>query len=204
MKIFMDDQLQDLEASTVGGAIEEVSDIAAKDGRIVIELKVNGEIMSGEMLDAVRDRIGVNGDEVHMTTAEPCELAVDVLGQIRGTINDIMTIQQEIADLLQTDNTSDAFERIGLFIANWLNVQQAVSQSTHLVGLKLDDIEVEGAPVSELTQELLEQLRTLKELIEGQDMITLGDVFAYEWPEVAEKWDTLVLSLCEEIGKKSR
>ena len=202
MKIYMDDQLQDLDAATVGGAIDEVSDIAARNGRMVVELTINGENMSGEMLEAILDRIGVDGDELRMVTADPCELAVDVLGQIRGTISEIMGLQQEAADLLQQDDTSAAFEKLGQLISNWLNVQQAISQSTSLVGLKLDDIEVEGSPVSDLTNELLEQLRTLKELIEGKDMITLADVLEYEWPEVSEKWDKLAANLSEKMKLK--
>ncbi|QDU33805.1 hypothetical protein KS4_18630 [Poriferisphaera corsica] len=199
MKVYLDDQLLELEVSTVGDAVEEASDHAGKTGRIVVEVSLNGDQMSGEVLDAAMSRIFADGDELKLISADTVELAVEVLDEVRGQISEVQQRQQEAADLLQQDDAPAALAVIAEIVDGWLWVQQGVSQSTSLVGLRLDEVKVEGEPVEKYAAELLKQLAGLKELIINQDLITMADALAYEWPEVCEKWDKLVLGLIEAI-----
>ncbi|QQE11820.1 hypothetical protein JD969_20475 [Planctomycetota bacterium] len=203
MQVYMDDQTLELEVSTIGDAIEEASDLAGKFGRIVVDVKLNDEPMEGEVLEAVMSRIAADGDVLKMETADTVELAVEVLNQMRGQINEIQRIQQEAADLLQQDQASEALGLIGELTQCWLWVQQGVSQSSSLMGLRLDELKVGEESVEKYAATLLKQLSELKELIINQDMVAMADVLAYEWPEVAAKWDELIVGLINEIQEET-
>ena len=203
MQVYMDDQALELDASTIGDAIEEASDLAGKFGRIVVDVKLNDEQLEGEVLDAVMSRISAAGDVLKLETADTVELAVEVLSQMRGQINEIQRIQQEAADLLQQDQASEALALIGELTQCWLWVQQGVSQSSSLIGLRLDELKVGEESVEKYAVTLLKQLAELKELIINQDMVAMADALAYEWPEVAGKWDQLIVGLISEIQQQT-
>ena len=203
MQVYMDDQALELDASTIGDAIEEASDLAGKFGRIVVDVKLNDEQLEGEVLDAVMSRISAAGDVLKLETADTVELAVEVLNQMRGQINEIQRIQQEAADLLQQDQASEALALIGELTQCWLWVQQGVSQSSSLIGLRLDELKVGEESVEKYAVTLLKQLAELKELIINQDMVAMADALAYEWPEVAGKWDQLIVGLISEIQQQT-
>ena len=166
--------------------------------RVVVEILLDGEKLDPDTL-AARSADDMTSRELRLTTADPAALAVDSLEQVRGRLADASTLQKQAAELLQQDRPQEGYEKIAASVAAWLQVQQAVLHAPMLLGLNLDQLEVAGRPAHACTQEALEQLQNVKELLERQDPVGLSDALAYEWPELTDRWFELIDALIEKI-----
>lgn len=201
MAIYLDEQPAQLDGDSLGEVLNQASEGLAVDGRVLVEVKIDGEIISGEDLDKhTTEQIGQS--EVRLTSADPKELAVTTLNQVREQLPHATALHEQAADQLQADNPSEALQHIGQSIEVWMMVQEAVLGSAGVVGLGLDEVKVDGEPMSGFTDELIQQLHTLKELITNKDTVALADTLAYEWPATVQRWDQLIEQLIEEIEGK--
>ena len=198
MATFLDDQAADFDGQTLGAVIDAARATTDPDGRIVVEVRVDGEAISGSQLDAQWGE-PIAGREIKLYTADPASLAIEPLEQVRDRLGEAHALQSDAADLLQQDRGAEAFTKVAEAMSVWQLAQQTVSQSAELLQLNLDELEIEGRTVPELTDATLAQLRELKGLLEAGDSVGLADALAYEWPEVTTKWESLIGGLIAEI-----
>ena len=198
MAVYLDDQ--DLGAFT--GSLAELLDAARSrlsDGRrVVVEVQLDGQTLDQAALDDQLEK-PTGAAEVRLYSADPVELCLQALGDTRHQLAELGKLQQSAAELLQSDEGAEAYAKLGVVIQVWLNVSQAVTQSSDLAGVDLATLDVGGEPASAVTEGLVEQLRSVKGLVEAQDTTGLADALAYEWPPVIEKWDALVQAVSGSI-----
>jgi hypothetical protein len=199
MRVFLDDQAVDLPGPNLGALLDDARRQLANGGRVVVEVAIDGLKLAGDQIDARRAE-DASQQEVRFTSADPKALAVETLRQVRVRLSDAETLQQEAADLLQQDSPEEALQKVGQSIEAWLQVQQAVLQSTVLLGLDLDQVQVDGEPAHHLTSQALEQLQDIKAFLQANDTVALADALQYEWPETAAKWGRLIDQLVADIG----
>ena len=201
MAIYLDDQPADLTGESLADILASATEGLAVDGRVVVEVKIDGRLIGGDDLgDHENDNI--TDSEVRLTSANPKELAVSTLTQIREQLPQVGTLHEQAAEELQADNPSEAMQHIAQTIEMWMQTQEAVLGSAGVVGLGLDDVKVNGEPMSAFTEELIQQLQGLKELIISKDTVALADAMAYEWPAIVQRWDELIEVLIDEIEGK--
>ena len=191
MRIFLDEKAVDL----TGGSLRELLDGAreqlAEGGRVVVEVAVDGAKLAEDQITALAEEV-MGEKEVRFTSADPRELAVATLEQVRVRLIDAGELQREAADLLAGDDAVAALPKVGESIEGWLQVQQAVLQSAMLLNLDLDKMLVDGQPAHQLTGEALTRLQEIKTYLQENDTISLADALAYEWPEVTTRWNRLL------------
>jgi len=191
MAVYLDDQAAQFDGETLGAVLGAAqADLDAR-GRIVVEVRVDGESLTGSQLDE-RWEQAVADHEVKLYTADPASVAIEPLEQVRDRLGEAQTLQADAADLLQQDRGAEAFAKVAEAMSVWQQAQQAVSKSAQLLRLDLDNLTVEGRSVPELTDQTLAQLQELKGLLEGGDPVGLADALAYEWPEVTRRWEVLI------------
>jgi len=191
MAVYLDDQAAQIDGETLGAVLGAAqADLDAR-GRIVVEVRVDGESLTGSQLDE-RWEQAVADHEVKLYTADPASVAIEPLEQVRDRLGEAQTLQADAADLLQQDRGAEAFAKVAEAMSVWQQAQQAVSKSAQLLRLDLDNLTVEGRSVPELTDQTLAQLQELKGLLEGGDPVGLADALAYEWPEVTRRWEVLI------------
>ncbi|WP_432800148.1 hypothetical protein [Poriferisphaera sp. WC338] len=198
MNVIIDDVPVALSGSTLSEVVESAREHLADDGRIVVEVEWDAQVLQGDDLAATMSK-SVDGHSVRLITANPANLAVLVLGQVRGQLAEIKQWQEQAAENLQQDQPAPALERIGECISGWLAIQEAVGKISGLVNMNLDDVKTGNGTAIEHIAGLAEQLKTLKQLLEDRDVITLADVMAYEWPGVADDWDGLAKAMVDRI-----
>jgi len=141
--------------------------------------------------------------DVRLTSADPKALAISTLHQVREHLPNATALHEQAAECLQADNPTEALKHIAAAIEVWMQTQEAVLGSARVVGLGLDEVTVEGEPMTAFTDELIQQLHNLKDLIGAQDTVALADALAYEWPAVVHRWDKLIHHLIETIERTS-
>ena len=197
MTIYLDDQATPWKVDNVGQAIAAAMERLSGD-RLIVDVRLGPKSLKGDELDACQSQ-PIGDDDLHLYSANPKELATDTLEQIRIVLSEASGTLQEAADLLQRDEVASAMAMVAESISTWMQTQQAVQRSAALVGVDLEQMTVDGAPVRVITDGILTQLRELKQLLQDNDTVGLADSLAYEWPQRLESWDRLVEALIDEI-----
>jgi hypothetical protein len=200
MVIYLDDQATELTGTGLAEILDSASEVLSADGRVVVEVMIDGKAIMGTDLGD-HQNAALDDSEVRLTSADPKELAVSTLTQVREQLPLAGTLHEQAAEQLQADNPSEALQHIAEAIDVWMMTQEAVLGAAGVVGLGLDDVKVDGEPISAFTEELIQQLNGLKDLIVSKDTVALADALAYEWPAIVQRWDELIETLIAAIKK---
>jgi len=198
MGIYLDDEIVELAGSDLGSVLGAAQQQLQGQGRVVVEVQVDGRTLVGDEVSDQQHQ-PIADTEVRLYSANPRELAGEVLDQVRQRLEDARRLQQEAATSLQQDNSAEALHHISSLIEIWMQTQQAVLYSVAILDIDLDGFKINGQPMAELAEELISQLKALKQLIGDGDMVALADVLAYEWPGIVDQWDELVGNLAKQI-----
>ncbi|MEM6259246.1 MAG: hypothetical protein AAGI37_13260 [Planctomycetota bacterium] len=197
MPIHIDDQPSTLTAGSMRELLAAVSESLAPTGRVVVEVKVDGESVTGPALDD--DQPTAEGSDIRVYSAKPSELVVGILEDVRSQLAASQQQQQQAAELLQQDDPAKAMDLVKQSIDGWLQAQQAVGQSAQLLQLDLQAIRVEDQPVIERMNELITALTELKDIVVANDFVALADALQYEWPDITDRWDTALGAIVQHV-----
>ncbi len=201
MAIFLDDVPVQLAGSNLAELITSATRHLSDDGRVVVEVMIDGSVLNADDMNQRRDS-PLTDNEVRLVSADPTALAVSTLHQVRDLLPQASSLHEQAAEQLQQDNPEDALKLLAESISVWMQTQEAVLGAAGVVGLGLDEVKVEGEPMSDFTDELIKSLHELKDLIIAGDTVALADALAYEWPPVVERWDALIGELIKNIEDK--
>lgn len=191
MPIYLDGQPAEISGETLGAIMDAAQQRLTPAGRLLVEVKLDGRAILGEELDQQR-AVPVEGVRVELESADPRQLAQTTLQQVRQGLQAARQDQIDAAGFFQQDQPAEAMQRVSRAIEAWQQAQQAVLHTTMLIGIKLDQKVFEDRPIVEVTDSLLTQLRSLRDLITAGDTVGLADSLAYEWPEMTDRWDRLI------------
>mgnify|MGYP006300455585 CR=1 FL=1 len=198
MDIFLDHDRFDTDATTLGGVIAAARDRLSQSGRMIVEVRLDGNTVPSDELESHHDQ-PIDAEEVQLITAEPFELARQSLLDVKEALAGVRDDQQKAAELLQSDQPADALNAIREALQVWQQAQQTVLQAGRLIGLDLDHTQVEGQPIPEIVDHLAEQLKTVRDQLLANDWIGLADTLAYELDEAIGTWSAMIDELSNQI-----
>lgn len=190
MAIYIDDEVTEVDGASLADVLQSASDALAQVGRVVVEVQIDGDSLSGEQLHEKAES-NVTQVELRLYTADPRSLAIGAMEQSREMLVEVRRLQDEAAALLQQDEVAKAMQEIAALISIWQQVLQALLQSAQLTGLKLDEQKHDARPLVEYTTDLANRLAALRDQIAAQDLLSVADSLQYEWPEVCDRWDAV-------------
>lgn len=199
MKVYVDEYELPREFDSLHEAINEAGDITNKDNRIIIEVYLDGQKLSSEVLaEAIKDN--VTGTVLKCISGDLIEQVMEAFAVANNTLDQIISVQHQTADYVQEGNTAEVTKGLSDIIELWNKVQSCVNQGTTLVGMDLNaemagDTEIAGA-----INDLADQLKALRTAVTSGDWVTLSDTLAYEMGRVAELWQTLLNNLSNKIS----
>lgn len=202
MPIFLDDQpVGPDELADAGTQLEQVLQWAAQrvsgDGRIIVEVRVDGQSLVGDALDAKRNT-ALDGAEVRLISADRTTLVLQTLEQVRERLQEARGTQARAADLLQHDKLVEALGQVSGVVEAWQQTQAAVVHAARIMNIDLESVQAhDGQTLSELALRLIDQLKAMRALLEAGDTVGLADELAYEWPATIERWDAMIARLIE-------
>ncbi len=199
MQILIDDLPCDLDAITVGEAIEGAADLARDRGRLIVDVTVDGARWTQAEL-ASTQRHAERAQVVRFSSAEPTELVRHTFGDAMDALTEADELQREAAELLQSDKGTVAMDKLGEAISIWLGVQEAIVNGTKLLGLDLKTVTIGGTTFPEAIRRLADRLGAIRSGLKEGDQIELADTLLYEFPPIVEEWRQLLAELQERIA----
>lgn len=192
MHILLDESPCDIQATSIGEAITAAAEIAEGNGRMIVDVIVDGTPFTQ---DDLRTESAVSGgaDEIHLTSADATELAVRVLADARESLDGLETMQRAAAEFTQAGQRDEAARILHEAFSQWDAVKQAVEMSSHVLGVNLNDLPEADAAIRPLG----EQLRTILSALEGADPVGLADTMLYDMPATVQAWRTLTTVLLD-------
>jgi hypothetical protein len=173
----------DLGYKTIGQVLSHVH----TRNRLVINLLVDGEEPDLDRMADVK-RSPLNGHTLFIETAEPREMAMEVLGEVESQLAEADRLKGEAVDLLHRNAAVRAMERLSGCFSTWQHAQESLLKTAQLLRIDLTRITIEGRTLADVMGEFAGQLREVKQAMESRDFVSLSDVLTYEMTRTSEQW----------------
>ena len=202
MHVYLDDNpyaVTNLPDKTLRQVAQEVREALGPQGRMLVGLFTDGQLVPPERIDATLDSPAERFERIDFQSAVPQILAREVLTQARALVSEATPLCEQAGELLSAGQTARAMEMLGNCLGVWSQVQESMVKSVDMLGLDLTQVAVEGRSAEEMLNGFAEQLRAVKEALENRDYVQLSDILQYELHDVAPRWEALLDRLLELI-----
>ncbi|MGA2441337.1 MAG: hypothetical protein ABSH08_10280, partial [Tepidisphaeraceae bacterium] len=174
---------EELGLRTVGQVLAHLQ----REKRLVVHVLIDGLEPDLRRLGDVR-KSPLKDHHVFIETADPREMAMDVLKQVESQLGEADRIKSEAAKLLQSNQNVRAMEKLSGCLTTWQHAQESLLSTARLLKIDLDQILIAGRPLTELIAQFAEQLKLIRSSLENRDFVTLGDVLIYETEQTSAQW----------------
>jgi hypothetical protein len=186
---------EELGLRTIGQVLSHLQ----RERRLVVHVLIDGLEPDLKRMADVR-KSPLNGHHIFIETADPREMALDVLRQVESQLGEADRIKTEAAKLLQTNQQNKAMEKLSGCFTIWHNAQESISGTAQLLKVNLDQINVQGRPLTDLIAQFREQLKQIRTSLENRDFVTLSDVLIYETEQTSIDLREAIKAMRQLIG----
>jgi hypothetical protein len=186
---------EELGLKTIGQVLAHLQ----RKKRLVVHVLIDGREPDLRRLGDVRQS-SLEKHHVFIETADPREMAMDVLKEVEAQIAEADRIKGEAAKLLQTNQNVRAMEKLSGCLTTWHHAQESLMKTARLMKIDLDKISAAGHPMKEHILQFAEQLKQIRSALENSDFVTLSDILIYETQETGARWREMLESLRRAIG----
>ncbi len=198
MRVLFDEQPDLVKAKSVSEAVRAGIALAEENGRMIVEVLVDGEPWSDEAMVEASGEAG-RGEEVHIVTAEPTELVSQVFADAFDALPLAGERQREAGELLESGGQAEAMVKLGEALSIWQSVQQAVLMGAEVANIDLEQPTPGGLNPAVLIQQLSGKLELLRDALENEDPLGLSDTLMYDMPEIVEQWRMFLTELRQSV-----
>ena len=170
--------------------IETVGQLLAhlqRDNRLVVHVLIDGQEPDLSQLTRVK-KIPLRDHHLYVETADPRELALNVLAEVESQLEEADRLRAEASDLIAQGQNHKAMERLSGCFSTWQHAQESVLKTAQLLRLDLEKVEIGDQRLADLVRGFAEQLRSIKGALENRDFVLLNDILTYEACETSGKW----------------
>ena len=198
MRLLLDEQPCEVQASSIGEAIRGAAALAEHRGRLIVEVIVDGDRWDEGQLGSEEACAGL-AEEIRCTSAARDALVARTLADAADALTRADELQREAAELIQADQEAPAKARIGEAVNIWLSVLEAAARSAEAMQLDLDTFRVAGEPLPESIKRLKERLQSLQAALQTDDPVAISDTLLYELPDVVTEWREILNDMQDHI-----
>jgi len=199
MEIFIDGEPVALTCDDLEAALEAANGHLSPTGRIIVEVEADGRTLTGEELEKQRSTGGVP-NRLNLQSADPRELVIEALEQVREGLVEAQRHQIEAAKSLQRDDAVQAMDKIRVAVDRWQDLQRVVVQTGSLVRKDIGAIRVANGSVEDAVVALADRLKDLSSLLATGDTVGLADELMYVWPGICEQWERTLEAIITEVN----
>ena len=181
---------EEMGMQTVGQVLSHVQ----QGKRLVVNLLIDGRTPDMTQMRKLRGW-NLHGRTLFIETVHPQEMAFEVLDNIGQQLDNAELFKSQAAELLQQNHVAKAMEKLGVCFSTWNCARESVFKVSQLLRIDLEQMTVEGRPLTAWLGEFAEQLRQIKEALTHRDYVSLGDTLLYETSETNHRWQQVLTAL---------
>ena len=194
MRVLLDNDPCPISPASIGEALLAASDIAEGQGRLVIEVLVDGQPLTDNDLQE-EDRLSKSAEEVQLKTTTVTHLLSETFANAAAAIHDAHTVHEQAADLIGSGKSIEGMQALSAALSMWGEIHEAVVKGLALAGEDPDSVAVGEVQLTKASSSLQQILADLKNGISIQDNSSICDCLLYEFPPVSAQWITLLEGL---------
>lgn len=190
MKATLDGHDLTLERPSLAAAIEAAALRAREQGRIVVEVRVDGQPVEANAIDHASDE-PLGDKHVEMISTDPASLVRVTLFDAADAMDGSQDEHAACAEMIHRGEITQAMGALAQLLATWQAVREAIIQGGAAMGQNLAAYAGEGK-LNERTEALSKQLDALKRAVADDDLPALADLLEEDLRTEAGLWaDTL-------------
>lgn len=191
MRVLLDGELlNDRSPATVCEALNAASGLTNKQGRMIIEVKVDGIVWDDRKIDAEMSNMTTAG-EVNLQSCNALEMVSTTFRDAAEALKMADSLQREAAELIQGDRRDAAMEPLSEAIKIWQYVEKAVLLGLEYSGGAKVNPGLE-AEISDAIKHLNRHLTCIRDALQSDDPIGISDTLLYDLPEVVQQWRSML------------
>jgi len=193
MGVMIDDSsldTQSLGLVTVGDVLGHVT----RDQRLVVQLTIDGKEPDLNQIDSIR-RCLIRDHVVFMETADPAQVARDVLEEVDHQLVTARTHSDDAVKLLRQGVYNEALKRLSTCFGAWSMARDSLDKVSRLMKIDLNTMQYDGSSMGEVVQNFADQLTRIREALESRDYVMLADTLNYDMQPVARRWSGAIESI---------
>jgi hypothetical protein len=186
MSVIVDQQpipAEDMGLKTVGQVLAHLK----RDNRLIVHVLIDGKEPDLRRFKALK-KSPLAGHTVFIETADPRQMAHDVLDEVEAQLTEADRLKGESASLLQRNQVAPAIEKLGGCFSAWQHAQESVLKIAQLRRIDPQTIKVHGRSFPDLLAEFTANLRQIRIALEGRDFATLADILAHKMNRAVDQW----------------
>jgi len=186
MSVTVDHELfaaEDLGLATVGEVLTHIAGF----NRLVVNLLIDGEEPDLARLGTIR-REPLQRHVVYIETADPQNMALEVLAEVEGQLKEADRLRADAVDLLRRNNVERALQKLSGCFSTWHHAQESVLKTAQLLRIDLDRLMCGEQTLAQMIAQFTSELRQMKTALENRDYVLLADTLIYETEETNDRW----------------
>lgn len=202
MDIYIDDNQVSVDGESLSEVILTAQYKIEDKSRLVVEIIMNDEVLTQDQITALHDQ-KITTEAIRLITAKPSELALTALNDTQVNLEELQTIQSQVAEKLQTDQAGDALNDMQVVLHTWQNSQLAVNHASELMDVDIEELQTTSGSAVSIINDLADKLNAMQDYLQDKDFVALADLLGYELNDTAKQWIEMIDSLCESITQRN-
>lgn len=185
-------------------ALAEISDRLRERGRGMLAVIADGQKV--RPADIARLLGGKSAEDIgtlEIQTEAIGTLVESSLREMSEVIGELPIVCHGLAEVFQGESPEEGFGTFDKLAEIWREVKVRQIQIADTLGLDLGGLDLDGAPLSAMHEELNTYLSEALEALEARDCVLLGDLLEYELAPRAETESRIVALLQLRLGESS-
>lgn len=201
MEVLLDGRPIQVSRPTLAAALRAGVAAAQSQGRMIVEVRADGEQIPDDMLTTPSDEIADAGT-ISLISVHPGELVGRTLRDAATALEETIAQQHRASELIQSGAPERAVELLSACFASWKTVNDVAERSAALLSLDLPGWRTpEGEPFGEAIRGLREGLRALRDGLESQDWSGVSDTLSYDLDAQGRLWQRHLRALAAAVSK---
>lgn len=180
---------------TVKDLVETLLLLTSQANKLVLECKVNGEAVSLMDRSGYADVAIETVDKIEIIVENKTARVIESLDEIERLLPVIINSFTEVSDTLIAGQKHKALTLFSESLSNWRKIINFLRVIEASYKINFAEIEVNGKTVEKMNDDLFSLLLELKQAIENDDLVTIGDLVEYELKAKLEEQISIIGSL---------
>jgi len=197
MQVLLDGQALAVSKPTLAAALRSAVDAAQQRGRIIIEVKGDGQRIADDLLAAPSDEVCAIRT-LAFISEDPRQLVARSFDDAGSVLANTKEAQQRVSERIQSGEVSEALDQLSECFTAWQAVHDVVSQGCGVLGWQVDSITLgDGSTLGMAVGALRGHLRSLKDALGSEDWSAVSDLVGYDLDAQADLRRVLLAELSQ-------